>query len=93
MFGKRCNRRMNHCPKEDACFDFCGKKALPQQGDLRLPRSPSGQSAGGEARTCNRRIFADLRANLLPTASPTALEINYGVKGNKAEKKRNKINF
>ncbi|GFN96660.1 hypothetical protein PoB_002316600 [Plakobranchus ocellatus] len=41
--------------------------ASQQQGDLRL----SGQGAGGGARTRNRRIPADLRADSLATVPPT----------------------
>ncbi|GFN80699.1 hypothetical protein PoB_000720500 [Plakobranchus ocellatus] len=39
--------------------------ASPQQGDLRLSGSPSGQSAGGGARTRDRRVPADLRTDSL----------------------------
>ncbi|GFO22441.1 hypothetical protein PoB_004894600 [Plakobranchus ocellatus] len=35
----------------------------PQQGDLRLSSPPSGQGAGGGARTRDRRVPADLRAD------------------------------
>ncbi|GFO48347.1 hypothetical protein PoB_007485200 [Plakobranchus ocellatus] len=45
----------------------------PQQGDLRLSGPPSGQGAGGRARTRDRWIPADLRADSLPTAPPTPL--------------------
>ncbi|GFN74479.1 hypothetical protein PoB_000098500, partial [Plakobranchus ocellatus] len=40
----------------------------PQRGDLRLSGPPSGQGAGGEARTRDRRVPADLMADSLPTA-------------------------
>ncbi|GFN97389.1 hypothetical protein PoB_002389500 [Plakobranchus ocellatus] len=35
----------------------------PQQGDLRLSGPPSGQGAGSGARTRDRRVPADLRAD------------------------------
>ncbi|GFO03931.1 fucolectin-related molecule [Plakobranchus ocellatus] len=37
--------------------------ASPQQGDLRLSGSPSGQGSGGGARTRVRRVQTDLRAD------------------------------
>ncbi|GFN80729.1 NADP dehydrogenase [ubiquinone] 1 subunit c2 [Plakobranchus ocellatus] len=43
----------------------------PQQGDLRLSGPPSGQDAGGGARTRDRRVPADLRADSLATVPPT----------------------
>ncbi|GFN92307.1 hypothetical protein PoB_001881300 [Plakobranchus ocellatus] len=45
--------------------------ASPQQGDLRLSGPPSGQGAGGGARTRDRRVPADLRADSLATVPPT----------------------
>ncbi|GFO21646.1 hypothetical protein PoB_004815100 [Plakobranchus ocellatus] len=42
----------------------------PQQGDLRLSGPPSGQGAGGGARTCDRRVPADLRAESQATVPP-----------------------
>ncbi|GFN86243.1 hypothetical protein PoB_001274900 [Plakobranchus ocellatus] len=39
----------------------------PQQGDLRFSGPPSCQGAGGEARTRDRRVPADLRADSLTT--------------------------
>ncbi|GFN95229.1 hypothetical protein PoB_002173500 [Plakobranchus ocellatus] len=39
-------------------------RASPQQGDLRLSGPPSGQGAGGGARTRDRRVPADLRIYL-----------------------------
>ncbi|GFO03161.1 hypothetical protein PoB_002966600 [Plakobranchus ocellatus] len=45
--------------------------ASPQQGDLRLLSPPSGQSAGSGARTRDRRVPADLRADSLATVPPT----------------------
>ncbi|GFO32818.1 hypothetical protein PoB_005932300 [Plakobranchus ocellatus] len=49
-------------------FGYC---VGPQQGDLRLSGPPSGQSAGGETLTRNRRVPADLRADSLATVPPT----------------------
>ncbi|GFN85991.1 hypothetical protein PoB_001249700 [Plakobranchus ocellatus] len=43
----------------------------PQQGDLRLSGPPSGQGAGGGARTRDTRVLADLRADLLATVPST----------------------
>ncbi|GFO00004.1 hypothetical protein PoB_002650900 [Plakobranchus ocellatus] len=43
----------------------------PQQGGLRLSGPPSGQGAGGGARTRDRRVSADLRADSLATVPPT----------------------
>ncbi|GFN92439.1 hypothetical protein PoB_001894500 [Plakobranchus ocellatus] len=45
--------------------------ASPQQGDLRLLGPPSGQGTGSGARTRNRRVPADLRADSLATVPPT----------------------
>ncbi|GFO39085.1 hypothetical protein PoB_006559000 [Plakobranchus ocellatus] len=42
----------------------------PEQSDLRLLNSPSGQGAGGGARTRDRRDPADPRADSLSTVSP-----------------------
>ncbi|GFN98046.1 hypothetical protein PoB_002455200 [Plakobranchus ocellatus] len=44
--------------------------ASPQQCDLRIPGAPLGQAAGGGARTHDRRVPADLRANSLSTVPP-----------------------
>ncbi|GFO38703.1 hypothetical protein PoB_006520800 [Plakobranchus ocellatus] len=46
--------------------------ASPQQGDLRLSGPPSGQGAGGGARTRDRRVPADLRADSPATVPPTS---------------------
>ncbi|GFN81686.1 hypothetical protein PoB_000819200 [Plakobranchus ocellatus] len=43
----------------------------PQQSDLRLSGPPSGQIDDDGARTRNRRVAADLRANSLDTEPPT----------------------
>ncbi|GFO34347.1 hypothetical protein PoB_006085200 [Plakobranchus ocellatus] len=45
--------------------------ASPQKSNLRLPGPPSGQGAGGEARTRERRILADIRADSLAIVPPT----------------------
>ncbi|GFO14094.1 hypothetical protein PoB_004059900 [Plakobranchus ocellatus] len=45
--------------------------ACPQHGDLRLSGPPSGQGASDGARTRNRRVPADLRADSLSTVPPT----------------------
>ncbi|GFO04845.1 hypothetical protein PoB_003135000 [Plakobranchus ocellatus] len=45
----------------------------PQQGDLRLSGPPSGQGAGSGARTRDRRVPADLRADSQATVLPTPL--------------------
>ncbi|GFO01933.1 hypothetical protein PoB_002843800 [Plakobranchus ocellatus] len=45
--------------------------ASPQQGDLKLLGHLSGQSAGGGARTRDRSIPEDLRADSLATVPPT----------------------
>ncbi|GFO44485.1 E3 ubiquitin-protein ligase pdzrn3-like [Plakobranchus ocellatus] len=50
------------------------QRLSPQQGDLRLSGRPSGRSAGGGARTHDRRIPADLRADSLATVPPTPPE-------------------
>ncbi|GFO11197.1 Gc-rich sequence DNA-binding factor 1 [Plakobranchus ocellatus] len=46
----------------------------PQQGDLRLSGPPSGQGAGSGARTRDRRVPADLRADSQATVLPTPPE-------------------
>ncbi|GFO38720.1 hypothetical protein PoB_006522500 [Plakobranchus ocellatus] len=45
--------------------------ASPQQGDLRLSGPPSGQGAGSGARTRDRKVPADLRADSQATVLPT----------------------
>ncbi|GFO22065.1 circadian clock protein period [Plakobranchus ocellatus] len=45
--------------------------ASPQQGDLRLSGPPSGQGAGSGARTRDRRVPANLRADSQATVLPT----------------------
>ncbi|GFO49306.1 hypothetical protein PoB_007581100 [Plakobranchus ocellatus] len=46
--------------------------ASPQQGDLKLSGPPSDQGAGGGARTRDRRVPADLRADSQATVLPTS---------------------
>ncbi|GFO05372.1 hypothetical protein PoB_003187700 [Plakobranchus ocellatus] len=48
----------------------------PQQGDLRLSGPPSGQGAGSGARTRDRRVPADLRADSQATVLPTPLALD-----------------
>ncbi|GFO45226.1 pleckstrin homology domain-containing family d member 1 [Plakobranchus ocellatus] len=43
----------------------------PEQGDLRLSGPPSGQGAGSGARTRDRRVPADFRADSQATVLPT----------------------
>ncbi|GFN85947.1 hypothetical protein PoB_001245300 [Plakobranchus ocellatus] len=50
--------------------------ATPQQGDLRLSGHASGQGASGRARTRDRRVPADLRADSLATVPPTPLKMD-----------------
>ncbi|GFN98579.1 hypothetical protein PoB_002508500 [Plakobranchus ocellatus] len=52
-----------------ASLELCS--ASPQQGDLRLSGPPSGQGAGSGARTRDRMVPADLRADSLATVPPT----------------------
>ncbi|GFO12443.1 hypothetical protein PoB_003894800 [Plakobranchus ocellatus] len=42
----------------------------PQQSDLMLSGPSSGQGAGSRARTCDRRVPADLKADSLATVPP-----------------------
>ncbi|GFN99316.1 hypothetical protein PoB_002582200 [Plakobranchus ocellatus] len=45
--------------------------ASPQQDDLRLSSPQTGQGAGGEARTHDRKVPTDLKAYSLATVPPT----------------------
>ncbi|GFO22176.1 hypothetical protein PoB_004868100 [Plakobranchus ocellatus] len=45
-------------------------KTSPQKGDLRLLGPPSGRGADGGARTRDRRVPADLRADSQVTVAP-----------------------
>ncbi|GFO03448.1 hypothetical protein PoB_002995300 [Plakobranchus ocellatus] len=58
-----------YCDFTRKCFSFL-YIASPQQGDLRLLGPPSGQGAGSGARTRDRRVPADLRADSLTTDAP-----------------------
>ncbi|GFO03392.1 hypothetical protein PoB_002989700 [Plakobranchus ocellatus] len=49
----------------------CMYIACPQHGDLRLSDPPLGQDISGGARTRNRRVPAELRADSLSTVPPT----------------------
>ncbi|GFN94038.1 hypothetical protein PoB_002054400 [Plakobranchus ocellatus] len=51
----------------------CGRRgeASPQQGDLRFSGPPSAQDTDGGARTRDKRIPADFRADSLTTVPPT----------------------
>ncbi|GFO41984.1 hypothetical protein PoB_006848900 [Plakobranchus ocellatus] len=48
-----------------------GYFSFPQQGDLRLSGPSSGQGAGSRARTRDRRVPADFRADSQATVLPT----------------------
>ncbi|GFN75185.1 ATP-dependent DNA helicase q4 [Plakobranchus ocellatus] len=57
---------------EAHCHVFLDPEVVsPQQGDLRLSGPPSGHGAGGGARTRDRRIAADIRADSLASVPPT----------------------
>ncbi|GFO16920.1 hypothetical protein PoB_004342500 [Plakobranchus ocellatus] len=59
------------CLSLAVCIAIVAGTASPQQGDLRLSGPPSGQGAGGGARTRDRRVPADFRADSLATVPPT----------------------
>ncbi|GFO34769.1 hypothetical protein PoB_006127400 [Plakobranchus ocellatus] len=72
--GKRGKRKegkkwLENWEKERGCE--CASS--PQQGDLRLSGPPSGQGASGGARTRDRRVPADIRADSLATVPSTPL--------------------
>ncbi|GFO22358.1 hypothetical protein PoB_004886300 [Plakobranchus ocellatus] len=46
-------------------------QSSPQQGDLRLSGPPSGKGTGDGARTRDRRVPSDLRADSQATVPPT----------------------
>ncbi|GFO36051.1 ankyrin repeat [Plakobranchus ocellatus] len=52
------------------CKDIIQDYASPQQGDLRLSGPPPGQGAGSGARTRDRRVPADFRADSQATVLP-----------------------
>ncbi|GFN74353.1 hypothetical protein PoB_000085900 [Plakobranchus ocellatus] len=64
----------NHFTQDEICYYFshiCCLFCHPDQGDLRLSGPPSGQDASDEARTRDRRVPANLRADSLATVPPT----------------------
>ncbi|GFO08923.1 hypothetical protein PoB_003542800 [Plakobranchus ocellatus] len=67
---KRLKREERARRKSPEDFEFLCI-ASPQQGDLRLSGPPPRQDAGGGARTRDRRVPADLRADSLSTVPPT----------------------
>ncbi|GFN92455.1 hypothetical protein PoB_001896100 [Plakobranchus ocellatus] len=52
-------------------FIWTASRSHPQQGDLRLSGPASDQGAGSGARTRDRRLPADLRADSQATVLPT----------------------
>ncbi|GFO28710.1 hypothetical protein PoB_005521500 [Plakobranchus ocellatus] len=54
----------------------CMYLACPQHDDLRLSGPPPGQEASSGARTRNRRVPADLRADSLSTVPPTLSKLH-----------------
>ncbi|GFO31116.1 hypothetical protein PoB_005762100 [Plakobranchus ocellatus] len=52
-------------------FDAGLTTASPQESDLMFSGPPSGESVGGGARTRDRRVPADFRADSLATVPPT----------------------
>ncbi|GFN92906.1 TBC1 domain family member 2b [Plakobranchus ocellatus] len=64
-------RLASHCATDAPVVLSHKSVNRPQQGDLRLSGPPSGQDAGGGARTRDRRVPADLRADSLATVPPT----------------------
>ncbi|GFN76915.1 hypothetical protein PoB_000342100 [Plakobranchus ocellatus] len=56
--------------------------ASPQQGDLRLSGLPSRLGTSGGARTRDRRVPADLRADSLATEPPTPLPYKQRITNN-----------
>ncbi|GFO30999.1 chemosensory receptor b [Plakobranchus ocellatus] len=70
---KEEDEREEEAEEEEEIYQEQQQQSSPQQGDLRLSGFPSGQGAGGGARTRNRRVPADLRADSLATVPPTSL--------------------
>ncbi|GFO46349.1 hypothetical protein PoB_007285400 [Plakobranchus ocellatus] len=62
----------NDNAKPRSPFTSLQPTTIPQQGDLRLSGPLSDQGAGGRARTRDRRVPADLRADSLVTVPPYA---------------------
>ncbi|GFO12036.1 hypothetical protein PoB_003854100 [Plakobranchus ocellatus] len=73
VFGKILRELKNGHKANDATKVHINEDLLlcPQQGDLRLSGPPSGQGAGSGARTRDRRVPADLRADSQATVLPT----------------------
>ncbi|GFO03154.1 hypothetical protein PoB_002965900 [Plakobranchus ocellatus] len=65
---KKKNRNNTYCNKKK---NRRSGTTSPHQGDLRLLGPPSGRNADGGARTRDRRVPADLRADLQATVLPT----------------------
>ncbi|GFO41752.1 hypothetical protein PoB_006825700 [Plakobranchus ocellatus] len=63
-------------------------KASPQQSDPRLSGPPSGRGSDGGARTREKWIPADLRADSLATVPPTPLAAVVGREAKKGKKWR-----
>ncbi|GFO43617.1 hypothetical protein PoB_007012200 [Plakobranchus ocellatus] len=63
------NSSSNHTSRNNSTCSF-----YPQQGDLRLSGPPSGQGASSGARTRDRWVPADLRADSQATVLPTPLK-------------------
>ncbi|GFO49216.1 hypothetical protein PoB_007572100 [Plakobranchus ocellatus] len=61
---------------DDRGRDRSEDRASPQRGDLRLSGPPSGQGAGSGARTRDRMVPADLRADSQATVLPTPQAVN-----------------
>ncbi|GFO24778.1 hypothetical protein PoB_005128300 [Plakobranchus ocellatus] len=59
------------------------KRHKSSQGDLRLSGPPSGRGTSGRVQTCNRRVHADVRADLLSTVppAPRVSKIEKGTEG------------
>ncbi|GFO29196.1 hypothetical protein PoB_005570100 [Plakobranchus ocellatus] len=68
MFESMCRKNVALHAQNALCKE---DSSLQQQGDLRLSGPPSGQGAGGGARTRDRKVPADLRADSLATVPPT----------------------
>ncbi|GFN99319.1 hypothetical protein PoB_002582500 [Plakobranchus ocellatus] len=66
-----CGLAIYENPHDDSNFSM-ELNASPQQGDLRLSGLQSGQGSSGGARTRDRRVPADLRADSLATRRPTS---------------------
>ncbi|GFN78749.1 hypothetical protein PoB_000525500 [Plakobranchus ocellatus] len=75
--GPHCPDVLARCAVRPRVWVYATKIInCPQKGDLRLLGPPSGQSAGSGARTRDRGVPADLRADSLATLPPTHPVIN-----------------